>query len=140
HGARVISCPLLEERAVENRADLEAFIERLASGQLDTMIFFTGVGVRLLAEAAEAAGRLDDFLAGLGGATVVARGPKPVAALRKLGRTPDLVPDQATSEGLLALLAGRALDGQRVGVQLYGTPNPEFVAGLERMGAHVAAV
>ena len=70
----------------------------------------------------------------------MARGPKPLAALNKLGRSVDLAPSTPTSDGLLRLLRSAELEGQQVGVQLYGKPNPEFCDGLESMGAIVSTV
>ena len=140
HGARVISCPLLEERPVANHTELRKFIDRLIRGDLDFMIFFTGIGVRFLATEAEAVNRLDGFVEALGRVTVVARGPKPLAALKKLGRKVDLAPSRPTSDGLIDLLGTVELDGKQVGVQLYGKPNPRFCDGLELMGAIVSTV
>ena len=140
YGARVISCPLLEERPVVNRDELGMFIDGLVRGELDFIVFFTGVGVRLLAEEAQMRNRLKIFVEALDQVRVVARGPKPLAALGKLGRRVDLAPVKPTSDGLLDLFQLTELEGKRVGVQLYGKPNPEFCKGLESMGAKVSTV
>ncbi len=140
HGAQVISCPLLEERPVENRSQLQEFIEQVLEDRFDIVVFFTGVGARFLGEEAASMGRLEEFKDALKELTVVARGPKPRSAMRKLGLSVDLAPEKATSEGLLELFQTESIDGKRVGVQLYGTPNPEFVAGLENQGAQVTLV
>ena len=50
-GAKVHACPLLEERPVENRGELQEFVRNVVSGDLDVMIFLTGVGARFLREA-----------------------------------------------------------------------------------------
>jgi uroporphyrinogen-III synthase len=140
HGASVISCPLLEERPVENHDELGLFIDRLIGGELDLMVFFTGIGVRFLAVEAESHQKLSDFVAALGPLRIVARGPKPKAALQKLGRQVDLAPQKPTSDGLLDLLENEDLRGVRVGVQLYGKPNDAFCEGLVAMGAAVSTV
>lgn len=140
HGARVLSCPLLEERSIDNRSEIRSFIDRLISRELEMMVFFTGVGVRFLTAEAEAAGQLKQFVDALGKITVVARGPKPRAALRKLGRRVDLAPERPTSEGLLEMLGTQDLQRKQVGVQLYGKPNPGFCRGLEAMGARVSTI
>jgi uroporphyrinogen-III synthase len=73
--------------------------------------------------------------------TIVARGPKPVAALRELGVTPAVtVPEPNTWRELLAAAGTLALAGKRVAVQEYGVSNPELVAGLEARGACVMPV
>src|SRR3989442_8027121 len=82
----------------------------------------------------------DDFLKGLDKLTVVVRGPKPVAALRRFGVRVDVIPENPTTEGVIQALRSRDLQGRRVGVQLYGTPNPQLVSALEAKGAKVTPV
>src|SRR2546428_6727845 len=55
-GAAVHPCPLLEEKPVENREELQDFVRRVVSGKLDVMIFLTGVGARFLVAEAESMG------------------------------------------------------------------------------------
>ncbi len=140
HGARVLSCPLLEERPVGNRFELQVFIRELIADGFDFMVFFTGVGARFIAQEADTMEQSDQYRQALGGMKVVARGNKPRSALAKLGLGVDLAPEKATSEGLLELLAEEGIDGKRVGVQLYGSPNPDFIAGLENLGARITVV
>src|SRR3989440_6461978 len=139
-GAKVYACPLLEEKPVENREELEEFVRQLAAGTFDAMIFLTGVGARFLVSAAESAGLKNEFLEALNKMTIVVRGPKPVAALRQFGVRIDVVPDNPTTEGVIEALKTRDLQGRRVGVQLYGTPNPQLVSALEAKGANVTPV
>src|SRR2546421_6434668 len=139
-GAKVYACPLLEEKPVENREELEEFVRQLAAGTFDAMIFLTGVGARFLISAAESTGLKNEFLEALNKLTIVVRGPKPVAALRQFGVRIDVVPDNPTTEGVIEALKTRDLQGRRVGVQLYGTPNPQLVSALEAKGAKVTPV
>jgi len=139
-GAQVYACPLLEERPVENRKELRAFVSKAAAGNLDMMIFLTGVGARFLISEAESIGLKDEFLRALEKLTVVVRGPKPVAALRQFGIRVDITPDVPTTEGVIEALRHRDLRGKRIGVQLYGTPNPQLVSALESHGATVMPV
>src|SRR5215467_5151364 len=139
-GATVYACPLLEEKPVENRKELEDFVRHVSSEDLDAMIFLTGVGARFLIAAAESIGVKEQFVRALNKMTIVVRGPKPVAALRQFAVRVDLVPENPTTEGVIEALRGRDLDGSRVGVQLYGTPNPQLVSSLESRGARVSAV
>ena len=140
YGACVVSCPLLEEVPVKNRSELQSFVRSLIGGELDMMVFFTGVGVRFIAAEARAMDDLEHFVAALGDLRLVVRGPKPIKALKELGLKPDLVPAVSTSEGLLAALEPSQLVGCRVGVQLYGSPNPDFCSQLELRGARVRTV
>ena len=139
-GATVYACPMLEEKPVENRQELEDFVRQVASGNLDAMIFLTGVGARFLISAAESIGLKDQFLQALAKITVVVRGPKPVAALRQFAVRVDVIPENPTTEGVIEALRARDLQNSRVGVQLYGTPNPQLVSSLESRGAKVTAV
>jgi uroporphyrinogen-III synthase len=139
-GATVDACPLLEEKPVENREELQKFVRHVSSGSLDLMIFLTGVGARFLIAEAESIGIKDEFLKALGNLTVVVRGPKPVAALRQFGVRVDVVPENPTTEGVIEALRSHDLQGRRVGVQLYGTPNPQLVSALEGKGAKVTPV
>jgi uroporphyrinogen-III synthase len=139
-GAKVFACPVLEERKVENRSELQAFVRDVASGNQDVMIFLTGVGAKFLVAEAETMGLKDQFLAGLGKGMVVVRGPKPVAALRQFGVRIDVIPQTPTTEGVIEALGGKDLKARRVGVQLYGTPNPTLVSALESKGASVMPV
>src|SRR5579864_7901632 len=139
-GVSVYACPLLEEKPVENRQELEDFVRQVASGNLDAMIFLTGVGARFLVSAAESIGLRDQFLKALNKITVVVRGPKPVAALRQFGVRVDVIPENPTTEGVIEALRAQDLHGRRVGVQLYGTPNPQLVSALESKGTRVTAV
>jgi uroporphyrinogen-III synthase len=139
-GATVYACPMLEEKPVENRHELQEFVRHVVSGHLDLMIFLTGVGARFLVAEAESMGVKEAFLKALGNLTIVVRGPKPVAALRQLGVRIDVIPQNPTTEGVIEAVRDRDLQGRRVGVQLYGTPNPQLVSALEGRGATVTPV
>ena len=76
---------------------------------------------------------------------IVARGPKPMAALAELGVPVTIaVPEPNTWRELLAALDARAdsfpLKASRVAVQEYGTTNPELLEGLKERGASVTRV
>src|SRR5687767_3019077 len=95
-GAKVYACPVLEEKPVENRDELQGFVREVSAGKLDMMIFLTGVGAKFLAAEADSIGIKDQFLQGLEKTTVVVRGPKPVAALRSFGVRIDVIPQTPT--------------------------------------------
>ncbi len=139
-GAHVYACPLLEEKPVENREELREFIGHVLAGNLDLMIFLTGVGARFLISEAESMGAKDSFIAALNRLTIVVRGPKPVAALRQFGIRIDVIPATPTTEGVIEALQDKDLGGKRAGVQLYGTPNPQLVTALQERGAAVSPV
>ena len=118
-GARVVRCPLVVVRDLDDTAELDAWVRRLAQGEHDSLVFYTGEGVTRICVAAERLGVKTAVVEALAKAHKSVRGPKPIAALRKLGLSPDAVAEQPTTDGLLALLATLPLEGRRVGVQLY---------------------
>ncbi len=142
HGGLAIEAPSMREVPIEENPAAGAFGNRLVAGDFDVVIFLTGVGTRFLAQTIEAAILRADWVGALGRTTVVARGPKPVAALRELGARVDVaVPEPNTWRELVATLdAARPVAGLRVAVQEYGLPNPDLVAALEERGATVTRV
>ena len=97
--------------------------------------------MRYLVEAIEITMPRKTWIGELEKVCVVARGPKPNAALRELVRVDLLVPAPNTWHETLALLDEQhPVAGLRVAVQEYGGPNPDLVEGLERRGASVTRV
>ncbi|HMK23850.1 MAG TPA: uroporphyrinogen-III synthase [Terriglobales bacterium] len=134
-------------REVPARSNQEAldFVAGLGGGRFDTVIFLTGVGTRLLAREIETVCPRDQFVSALSRTAVVARGPKPVAALRELGVPIALtVPEPNTWREILKTLDENQdrvpIKGRRVAVQEYGVTNPELLAGLSERGADVVPV
>jgi uroporphyrinogen-III synthase len=145
YGGSAIVAPSMREVPLESNTEALEFARTLAANGFDTVIFLTGVGTRALARVVETIYPLEDFAAALRRVTVVARGPKPVAALRELGVPVTIaVPEPNTWRDLLRSLDQRtdlaALKGQRVAVQEYGASNAELLAGLAERGAQVTRV
>src|SRR5438094_5828961 len=83
HGAEVVRAPALREQPLGASPEALELARRLEAGEVDLVVLLTGVGTRALAAAlAEACPRLGALLART---RIVARGPKPLAALRELG-------------------------------------------------------
>jgi len=148
YGGVPMVAPSMREVPLASNKEALAFAEKLFAGEFEAVIFLTGVGARALLAVVETAHKREDYVAALQRVKVVARGPKPVAALRELGVTPALtVPEPNTWRELLRALdesanssTGIRLRGARVAVQEYGVPNPELIAGLKERGAHVTRV
>jgi len=102
----------------------------------------TGVGLRMLVDTLAEACPPERLAALLASATLVARGPKPVAELRRIGLTPHVrVPEPNTWHELLSALDAEApVAGRRVAVLEYGVANDELIAGLASRGAKVLRV
>ena len=87
-----------------NQAAID-FANRLITGQIDVVIFLTGVGTRQLVAQVERNVDRERFLAAVSDIKTVARGPKPLAALKELGITPTIVvPEPNTWRELLTTL------------------------------------
>lgn len=142
HGATVISAPALREVPLEENAAALEFVRRLEEASLDAVILLTGVGTRALVDAVSAHCPTERLVTLLRAVQIVARGPKPVAALRALGLTATVrVPEPNTWRELLETI-DRELPVRdlRVAVQEYGKPNPALLDGLRARGADVLRV
>jgi uroporphyrinogen-III synthase len=148
YGGESVVAPSMREVPLASNTEALAFAEKLFAGEFDVVIFLTGVGARALLAVVETAHKREDYVAALQRVKVVARGPKPVAALREIGITPALtVPEPNTWRELLHALdesanssTGIRLRGARVAVQEYGVSNPELIVGLTERGARVSRV
>jgi uroporphyrinogen-III synthase len=137
-GARALRCPLVRILDLENTAKAEAWIEQAIGGVFTDIIWLTGEGLRRLIPVADKMKRRAEFVAALGRARNITRGPKPARALRELGLAPGLAASTPTSQGILEILAGETLSGRAFGVQLYpGEGAALLPAGLQARGAQV---
>lgn len=139
-----IVVPAMREIPLESNTDCLEFGERLLKGDFDLIIFLTGIGVTKLMQTLETKYSQELLLEQLRRREIVARGVKPVAALRDLQ-----VPVSASTEEpstwhevleLLDAQYGPRLAGLRVAVQEYGATNPEFIAELVTRCADVTKV
>jgi uroporphyrinogen-III synthase len=145
YGGTARVAPSMREVPLETNKEAQAFTRELLAGGFDMVILLTGVGTRALARVAEMVCPREEFVAALQRVPIVARGPKPVAALKELGLSVTLaVPEPNTWRELLTALDGARealpVHGKRVAVQEYGAPNPELLAGLAERGAQVTQV
>jgi uroporphyrinogen-III synthase len=138
-GGEPFVAPSMREMPIENNQEAFAFAERLFRGEFDMMIFLTGAGVRALEKVLAARFEPGAFAEALRKIAVVARGPKPAAALREM-RVPVTVtvPEPNTWREILVAIEGRA--EHRMAVQEYGKANPELLASLHQRGAEVTPV
>ena len=142
YGGEPLIAPSMREVPLGENRDAIDFIGQLEAGSVDFLILLTGVGTRTLVAAVASEYPREKVAAALQRVTLVARGPKPVAALRELGLKPDIsVPEPNTWRDILSELDSKAeIKGRRVAVQEYGIPNAELMAGLEARGAKVSRV
>ncbi|MCG8448137.1 MAG: uroporphyrinogen decarboxylase [Pirellulales bacterium] len=140
-GVPLVSPSMREVAVDEDRPSID-FANRLITGQVDVVLFLTGVGTRMLVERIERHVDRQRFLDALADIKTVVRGPKPLAALRELGVEPTLrVPEPNTWREVLSTLDQHLpVANLVVAVQEYGLPNVSLIAGLEARGAKVESV
>ncbi|MCS7014841.1 MAG: uroporphyrinogen-III synthase [Gemmatales bacterium] len=139
-GASTLRCPMVAILDNPDERPVLDWLEKLLAGQFDLVILMTGEAVRRLLGFAERAGWRDAYLAALGKTRKLTRGPKPLQALRELGLTSDMQAEAPTTAGVIARLEREDLTNLRIGVTLYGQPNPELHNYLLRRGAQVFEV
>jgi uroporphyrinogen-III synthase len=140
-GEPIVAPSMREVPLSENRAALE-LLPQLEAAKLDLLILMTGVGTRTLNQALLTQYPQERIVSALRKTQLVARGPKPIAALKELGLVPAVtVPEPNTWREVLATLdAATTMRGKQIVVQEYGIPNPELISGLEQRGASVKTV
>jgi uroporphyrinogen decarboxylase len=134
--------PSMREVPIEHNREAVDFANRLLTGEIDVMIFTTGVGFRHLLAAVEKHVDRQRYLHSLADITTICRGPKPVAAMAEVELKPThRVPEPNTWRELLATIdAGVPIANHTVGLQEYGITNRSLIAGLEARGAKVVNV
>ncbi|KAA5538533.1 uroporphyrinogen decarboxylase [Roseiconus nitratireducens] len=143
HGGVSHVSPSMREVPIEPNREAINFAYRVMTGEINTVIFMTGVGFRFLMRAVEKHVDTRRFLDALSDITTLCRGPKPVAAMREFGIQPThKVGEPNTWREILQYIDSHQVPiaNQVVGLQEYGISNASLVAGLEARGASVAPV
>ncbi|MFL6142340.1 MAG: uroporphyrinogen-III synthase [Labedaea sp.] len=139
-GATVHYGPAIRIVPVEDDTRLRSATQSLLDGPVDVAVATTGIGFRGWVEAAEGWGLGDALRTRLGGARVLARGPKAKGAVRAAGLVEHWSPQSEASAELLEYLLESGVRGKRIAVQLHGEPLPEFVDTLRGNGADVVEI
>lgn len=142
YGGVPLVSPSMREVPLAHHQSAVDFANRLITGQIDVVIFLTGVGTRELVKQVERHVDRARYLAAISDVKTVVRGPKPLAALKELGIKPTVtVPEPNTWRELLTTLDAKLpVANLNVGLQEYGITNPSLIAGLEARGATVLRV
>jgi len=142
YGGRPMVTPAMREVPLEDNREALQFGERLLADQVDVLIIMTGVGLEILVNVLKTRHALDAITFALGHITLIARGPKPAAALKELGLKPTFtVPEPNTWRELLQTLdANCPVLGLRVALLEYGATNPELLEELRERGATLSRV
>ncbi len=131
--------PSMREVAEQRNPEAVDFAGHLMTGQIDVVVFMTGVGIRLLMTQLERQVDRKRFLESLSDVTTITRGPKPTAALRELGLTSThRTADPNTWREVLTVFDTRVPPANRtIALIEYGQTNASLLAGLEARGATV---
>lgn len=140
-GATVESAPVLSiGTGGIDEESLKAATKAVIEQPVDVFVATTGVGIRGWFDAARSWGLLDDLLAVLKGAEIIARGPKSVGALRAHGLRELWSPDSESMDEVLSHLRGRLVAGRRIVVQEHGLSLSMPAEALRMQGADVEIV
>lgn len=142
NGGQPLIAPSTREVPESSDADVLTFTTRLLAGHFHAVIFLTGVGTRILFQQVQASYSRERFVDALSHVAVVARGPKPAAALRELGVPITLtVPEPNTWREILQTLRENSdrvpLKNRCVAVQEYGGPSSDLLTALSERGAKI---
>ena len=142
HDGKPLVAPALREIPLEDNSAALQFGEQLLAEGLDVLVLLTGAGTTALFEILHSRHTKDTIKSALKETVLIARGPKPVAALKALGFQPTLtVPEPNTWMDVVSTLdVHRPLNGLRVAVQEYGLPNRDLLEALKQRGANVVPV
>ena len=138
YGGRPYAVPALREAAV-NSPRIDQLVQGIARGRFSTVIFQTGVAVVRLLDEAERRSLLPEVLERLRKCKTIVRGPKPAAALARVGiRATLTIHEPYTTQELLSKLSAVDIDRKYVALLHYGERNRELSLALRTRGARLA--
>ena len=138
HGLDPVSVPALREETADCAGEVNALIDALARGDMDYVIFQTGVGASTLLDEAEKLNRRDELIEALRRTRVVARGPKPTAVLARCGLRPAVsAREPFTTADLIDAMITVDLSDKNVALLHYGEPNLSLAEFGARRGARL---
>jgi uroporphyrinogen-III synthase len=138
-GGIPVVAPSMREVALTDNPQAFDFAAKLLGGEVEMVIFLTGVGARLLNQTLELRYPPGAIIEALKAVITVARGSKPAAVLREWAvPIAVLVPEPNTWREILKATETR--NERKIFVQEYGRPATELTAGLRARGAEVTSV
>lgn len=138
-GGEAFVAPSMREIPLQNNAPAFAFMDRLLAGQFDMVIFLTGVGAKLLAQAIETRHPPGLFQEAMRELAVVVRGPKPSGVMREWNvPVAAIAGEPNTWREVLTVTEGRP--ERNIAVQEFGRSSVELLDALRARGADVTSV
>ena len=136
YGGVVRSAPAVRETPLDCADVVAGFLKRLLTPARRVHVFLTGAGATVLLQEAERQGGLPLVLESLKRGTVVCRGPKPAAALKRYGISANLsAASPYTSSELLAAMADLDMADAEVTVVHYGERSEMLAHAIRQRGA-----
>lgn len=139
-GATLLRCPMVNILDAPDAGPVLTWLRELCADRFAWVVLMTGEALRRLLHFAERDGMGDACIAALARTRILTRGPKPGQVLKEIGLVPTRIAAAPTTEGVLAALRNESLQGQTVGITLYGEPNPVLEQFLISAGAQVRTV
>jgi len=134
----------MREVGLESNDETLQFAARLIAGEIDLVVFLTGVGVRAMVDIVQTCFNKEEFLEALRRVKIAARGAKPSTALRELKIPVHAISEEpSTWRELIRAMEesfGASLRNMRVAVQEYGASNPEFLEELSTRSADLLKI
>jgi len=134
--------PSMREIPLDENTSALSFGETLLAGEVDAVVFLTGVGADALLNLLESRFGWENVSRALKQCQIVVRGPKPVSVLRKREvRIDHRAAEPNTWREVVDVISSANLaNGKRIAIQEYGQPNSQLQRELERLGAEVTSV
>ena len=134
--------PSMRELPIDKNKEAVDFAYRIMTGEVGLVIFLTGVGFKHFLSTVEKHVDRQRLLNSLSDIITIARGPKPVAAMREVGLQPSYrAAEPNTWREVLQLIdQSIPISNVTIGLQEYGVTNHSLIAGLEARGARVLSV
>lgn len=139
-GAKVVHGPSIRTIPLTDDERLASAIHRVLDAPPAVVVLLTGVGTRGWFAAAESLGLDDRLREALGGADVIARGPKASGAAVAAGLTVAWQAPSETSAEVRDRLAAQGVEGVRIAVQRDGGSTAALADDLTGLGADVVDV
>lgn len=142
-GGEPVVAPSMREIPLESSTDVLDFVSRLVGGQIEVVVFLTGVGAQAMLEIAETRFSKEEVFEALRQVQVCIRGPKPAAVLNSWDVSYHVrAPEPNTWRELVEAIdaSDLALQNAKVAIQEYGEPNDDLAAALRDRGADVETV
>lgn len=136
YGGLVRSAPAVREAPLDCGASVADFLNHIRTPARRVHVFLTGAGATALFQEAERQGQLPFIVESMKRGTIVCRGPKPMAALKRYGLSANAcAASPYTSRELFDAMEGIDLAGAEVTLVHYGERNETLSDHLRQRGA-----